>query len=534
MLVSLSLARKFPRLSKEKFLKLSSKEQTAYLDEYKKSSHRFLLKGNKETPEAAPEKKKGKKKGKKDKIRRLTRNEYNALSDKDRERYDATYTKNSHKMRFKKGGKKGKKDVSIDGRESKQEARQRRKELMSKVDTQRNVIHDDGAGVINRESVKALALIKPEHLHQGAANIENNRHEIRDLVEHQLRDKPELSQRGFAALRDMMHGGLLEDKSKEDDEDIIEGEFEELPNAPAVVDNEDDDVIEGEFEEIEEAPEKPKFSKERLKEFEKDGGKFKPRRGDDKPYINENGEKEYYDDGDPVTVGDMREIEYDEIRKSRAGDRKKSKSKKKRDRAHKDSKKQRDGHSLLNLVVKTAILGAGIGMLAMGAGPLGMIIGRGILELWSDMPSLSAANGLTDEDSDTVDEIITQTISYMRNMDLDDLKGQSTEMFTALSAARPDVDVFNIVYSAVLPLVEGRPSGRPGKNFFGKTFSDMETLAAATEHALQKAGILIEHERYSDDIDKSHHFYCRDRNKTVVALGMFEEHHLYHFAFVKG
>jgi len=60
----------------------------------------------------------------------------------------------------------------------------------------------------------------------------------------------------------------------------------------------------------------------------------------------------------------------------------------------------------------------------------------------------------------------------------------------------------------------------------------METLADATEQALQKAGVLIEHERYSDDIDKSHHFYCRDRKKTIVALGMFEQHQLYHFAFV--
>ena len=116
-------------------------------------------------------------------------------------------------------------------------------------------------------------------------------------------------------------------------------------------------------------------------------------------------------------------------------------------------------------------------------------------------------------------------------MDHDDLQSQSKDMFTAL-AASPNVDVYNIAFSSVLPWVSERPKGRPGKNFFGGTHSTRKQIAEAIAKALDDAKVLREHEQYHSDGDECDLFYCKDRNRTLIALGSHDLLGIYHVAFL--
>ena len=417
------------------------------------------------------------------KQRRLTRTEYDALGDKAKAKYDERFPKSRHKPRFK-GGKGIKQDVKISTKESRKERTQRSKEQVAEVDKQRKILTDDGAGVINRESVKALESIKPEHLKRAANNIDENRDEIHDVVDAKAKDKPHLFDRGLGAVRDLMQGDASH--AREDD-NRSEGDKETDPERQAT---------------------------------------------------DADGNPEFDADGKPITEGDKAndpelsddEEEEDEEEES---SKKKKKKKKKGGKGHKDKKKQRDGKAVLGFVVKAAILGAGVTMLAMGAGPLGMIVARGLLDTWEDFKGIAstAADGnmtLEEQNYNTVNEIITQTQSYLRNMDMDELHAQSKEMFKAI-ASSSSVDVYGTVFNAALPVVGERPKGVPGKNFYGHSNVDLKTLASRFEKALSSSGVLRTVDHDNDPNDESYVFYCKD---SIVAVGMNTEHGLYHVSFL--
>lgn len=417
------------------------------------------------------------------KSRRLTRNEYDGLSKKNKARYDAQFPKNRHRPKHK-ASKRVKGDFAHDARETKRQASARRKANQVEVDKQRNVIVDDGAGVINKESVKALGQIKSEHLHQAAANIDNNRDEAIDLVEKQLADKPNLKDRGLEALRDMMEGdGLLDGKHDEDDDER------------QAVDDEGQPLFDEDGQALSEKDKKAADSTNPHEDDESEDEEEKPKKDKGK------------------------------------------KKKKKHDRSHRDGKKQRDGKAILTTIVKYSLLAGAVGLIAVAAGPLSMVIARGMLDLYSDMRSLSAAAAAElekDQDErnyETINEVITQTVSYLRNMDMNDLHDQSKEMFAALASGK-NVDIYNTVFSAVLPLAGERPKGRVGKNFFGGSFVNMQALADAIDKALKREGVLHEHEYTKSDIDECHLFYCTDSRRTLVALGMNENLGIYHVAFL--
>lgn len=450
-------------------------KQKQYLKHYPRSKHRYLLsqkKDDKPTPEVQ-------------KRRRLTRNEYSGLNKKDKAKYDSQFPKNRHKFKHK-ASKRVKGDFAHDARETKRQAGTRRKADMVEVDKQRNVLVDDGAGVINKESVKALGQIKSEHLHQAAANIDNNRDEAHELIDIQLKDKPNLKERGLNALRDMMEGdGLLDGKHDAEEDDERQAT--------------DDDG-------------NPLF-------------------GEDGKALTEKQKKEQASESDDE---DEDEDEEDEPKPKK---KKGKKKKKKHDRAHRDGKKHRDGKALLTMIVKGALIVGAVGLIATAAGPLSMVIARGMLDLYSEMRSLSAAAAAElekdpdERNYDTIDEVITQTVSYLRNMDMNDLHDQSKEMFSAIASGK-NVDIYNVTFSAVLPLAGERPKGRVGKNFFGGSFANMQAIADAIDKALKREGVLHEHEYTKSDIDECHLFYCTDSRRTLVALGMNENLGIYHVAFL--
>ncbi len=403
------------------------------------------------------------------------------------------------------------------------------------------VIHDEGAGVINKESVNALAAIRPHHLQQASINIANNRDQIHDMIDHQFKGKEEALSTGLQAIRELINGDndrLLpgpDDKQAEDaedDDDVIEGEFEELDDS--------DTAEEGEPAEEEESDKDSKkakgiigkklssgrvVDKDLIKEYNKNNGVVRPKFGDKKPARDEDGNRIYDEDGKPMTVGDMRAQEYEEIAEH-LGSQSKYKSRKSSGRQHKDSRKVSRGNAVLNAIVKTALLSAGVGLLAVGAGPLALIVAQGLTNVWDSFGPMAAHAGSEDEDVATINEIITQTALYLQNMKTDDLMDNSKTMFKALSST--EVDLYKILLTAFLPYnYGGKPNGRVGKNFFGNSHSSIETLASVIREKLIEHKIKFKEEKIDTPDDRCFLFHCKHPNK-VIALGMLEQHGMYH------
>lgn len=501
MLVSLSLATPQKRLNKEAFLKLAKQAQKRYLETYPRSKHRYLLNGGKKAKIIGQPKNARLPKAEPAKLRKLSRTEFNALDDKGKKRYNERFPKSGHVPRFRTG----RKDMSkkrVDGKESRKDAGKRRAADMATVDKQRNTMHDEGAGTINKQSVMALSQIRPEQLKQGATNINNNRDEIHSLVDQEIQRRPNLFGRGLASVRDMMQGGLLDD-------DVIDGEFDEVEDDTQAVDADGSPLHDDEGKPI---------SKKQKRAAEDEAGPDPSLDPDDED-----------DEDKPRSKKKKRDLadEDDEDRKKR----KKKKKKKKK----KDEKKKRDGQAVLGAIAKFALLGAGVALLAIGAGPLGMVIGRGLLEMWTSIESTSASGvEKTQEelDHDTVEEILTQTTSYMKNMDLNDLHASSQHLFKAIASHVPNIDIYNECFSVLLPLVRDRPKGRPGKNFFGSSNTNIDTMADAIKRRLTELKVLDHFDHVDDEHDECFMFFCNDKQRTLVALGATNAHGLYHVAFL--
>lgn len=494
---------------------MSKKEQSKYLEQYPKSSHRFLLEG----------KKKGKSKAKAEpvKMRKLSRSAYDTLSKKQKAMYDEAFPKSKHKPRVPKGRKP--KDVKLDAKETRRQGQKRRKAHNDAAKNQHDVMHIEGAGTINRESVKALALIEPKHLQQAAGAIMDKRFDIAKDVTAAFSDKKELFANGISSLRSMMNGESAQKPKQE--EEAIDAEYEEI---------EDDEEAEG----AEDAPEvdpshwqdsdgntktfddgRP-VTKEAMSEFEKNRGRFKPRMGDNKLYVDENGEKQFFDDGTPMTVGERRELDYEDMAKMRAGSRSRA-------RPHRDGKKQRDGKAVLNTIIKYGILAAGVSLIAVAAGPMAAVVGRGMLDMWSDLHSLVALSA-SEKDEDTLQEVIKQVSSYIRNMDHEDLKEGSQDMFTAFASA--DVELFPQVLLALMPLTNGKPKGRPGSNITGNSMVSLERLVEAIEDRLKacKFAYVVEQENY---MEVSYYFHVRvHSSRNIFGIGMIPGTRHYHVIFM--
>ena len=72
-----------------------------------------------------------------------------------------------------------------------------------------------------------------------------------------------------------------------------------------------------------------------------------------------------------------------------------------------------------------------------------MIVGRGLMDMWDSMgpmQALSSSYEPSDEDVGTIDEIITQTVDYLRSMDLNDLESSTEVMFKAIAAINPSME----------------------------------------------------------------------------------------------
>ena len=390
--------------------------------------------------------------------------------------------------------------------------------------------------------MNALVAIRPHHLQQASINIINNRDQIHDMIDHQFKGKEEALSTGLQAVRELINGDndrLLpgpDDKQAEDaedaedDDDVIEGEFEEVEDSDTAEegkpaeDSKDNESIIGK-----------KLSSGRvvdeklIKEYTKNKGVVRPKFGDKKLARDEDGNHIYDEDGVPMTVGDMRAHEYEEIAEHLG-----SKSKYKRrssGRQHKDSRKVSRGNAVLSAIVKTALIGAGVGLLAVGAGPLALIVAQGLTHVWDSFGPMAAHAGSEDEDVATINEIITQTALYLQNMKTDDLMDNSKTMFKALSST--EVDMYKILLTEFLPYnFGGKPNGRVGKNFFGNSHSSIGELAAIIREKLNENNVIFREEKIDSPDDRCVLFHC-ERPHKIIALGMLERHSMYHVVFLE-
>ncbi len=245
------------------------------------------------------------------------------------------------------------------------------------VSEQVKIIKDEGAGIINKESVNALSKLEPYHLATGALKISENRADIRDTVIDTLKDKPEIATTGLEGIRERMRGeghGIGNEDEDEDDIDL-------------------DDV----------------------------------------------------DDPDSDLDDDMDDYEAYQNDKKKGPEDLKGKKDSKGKKGLKDKRKQGASNVILHHVVKIALLGAGVALLAAGAGPLAMIIGKGLSELWDGIGPMATAASLpdyepNDEDTDTINEIISQTVDYLRTLNTNDLEESTDMMFKAVASLNPAME----------------------------------------------------------------------------------------------
>lgn len=97
----------------------------------------------------------------------------------------------------------------------------------------------------------------------------------------------------------------------------------------------------------------------------------------------------------------------------------------------KDKFKQADGNAMLNLIIKASILSAGVGFMAIGAGPLAMIIGRTMLEIGTNFQGFASNK---DRDSQVVDQVIDLTVTFLRNAQAQDLNMMTVKKFKGFKA----------------------------------------------------------------------------------------------------
>lgn len=230
------------RISKKEFLALSIRQQKQYLELFPKSSYRFLLpragsnlekkekpkKEDKVKPfDSAPNKKTrqansgGADDGVEAKPKRIRRKSFDALDDKDKEEYLKKYPKSVHKKAFDalmakenpkllRGTLPGTSLVTIPvhggAQHSEKEARALRVQEHAQVEAQIQRLNKDGAAVINKHSIKAVAKIEPRDLKVASKAIDENRHQIIDVVGERIQENPKLFGRGLKALGKLFNG----------------------------------------------------------------------------------------------------------------------------------------------------------------------------------------------------------------------------------------------------------------------------------------------------------------------------------------
>lgn len=335
------------RISAKKFLELTDAGRHSYLKAFPLSRHRSLIKGSDSSPKV-PKLKEGKS---------YSAQEFLALSEKDQKAYIRRNPKTSHVVaepKVKRAAKKPKVNKS--------------KEVNAKRNSQRKQMEVAGIGSVTKNELSTLPAITSQHLTKAAANIEDRREEVKESIFHQLRDKPELREAGFAGIRRFLNGDKAFDHRELDEDE--DGDFD----------------------------------------FDFD---------EDEPEVKRKGH------------------------------------------GIADKYLQRDGKAVLNFIIKASLLTCGIALIAAGAGPLAAVIGRGILELSADFKGLAGSDV---DDSKTVDDVISSTVSYLRNVDDITLKEVTQKTFAAVAnddyeeySFELEVDDTNPVSNQILELL--RSSG---------------------------------------------------------------------------
>jgi hypothetical protein len=216
-------------LSKKEFLALSKKGQHSYLEQFPKSSHRFLLEkagSNLKKKDDKPSAKKSESKPKeepKGADKHLTvepRKKYSDKPDSEKEakadQLPAVIQRKEDREQKKKGENYptlirhniGGKSVSVfnPNTPSEKEVRAIRVQEHEQVKNEIAELNKDGSAVINPHSIKALQKIKPHQLAVASRDIDNNREQIINGIAERVQEHPKLFNRGLTAMDKVFQG----------------------------------------------------------------------------------------------------------------------------------------------------------------------------------------------------------------------------------------------------------------------------------------------------------------------------------------
>ncbi len=344
-------------------------------------------------------------------IKRLTRSKFDALNKEDQKAYLERYKTS----KFRRP-------------ESTKDKTRAKKRNPLTVTQQVKAVKAAGAGVINQESVNAMSRVTPQQLAAASITIKEKRNEILDEVEESLKDSPSLLVEGAEGLSELMRGeggegdgdNFPKPLGEEDDEDAdsvsdVDSDGDSDGGDP---DSDDDGDEDDDFDDDEEDA-----------DFDDEDDDFDFDDDEDDDYEDEDDD---YDD------------DYDDRRS-----RKSRKSNKSRNKGRgRNVTKRSAAKTLLFHLVKVAIVTAGISALAIGAGPIAMVVGRSMLDMWDaygqDMMGTASAGDdtatFTEDHRRILGEVLTQTSDFMRFMNKDDLEEGSKIMFKAIATINPQME----------------------------------------------------------------------------------------------
>lgn len=381
------------RMSRDQFLELSKANRRRYLERFPMSTHRKLMRGEKDL---VKEKEPKSKKAKPDPVtKKISQEEFERLSKKEQKEYKKKYPKDSFrgkkhfivkKQSATQARKKGPDGETImDGSEGLQETRNRRKLHNKALKQERSDAKQEIRHNVTREAVEALRNTKPEDMKKAARNMAANRTENINSIKDTLEKKDE-----YVSFKQSDIDSVKNRIRKEFEDEDSAWSHDDLKKAKKLADR----LKEGDTNKL------SKEERDTLDGLTEDRPNFPTKR------------EPFWKRDLKVLKGFVTGEELDPDGRSNA-------------------------MLALSVVSRYALLGAGIAVLAMGAAPAALHITRALFEQWDDFNSVAS-----DSDEDEVEDALSMAYDavqdHIANMDhaemLEDVAGVFKE-FTSVSSA---------------------------------------------------------------------------------------------------
>lgn len=433
---------KYSRLTKQQFQELSTKEQSRYLTQFPKSSHRKLVgKKSKKDAEVKRREKKTPAKvetpKKEQKIKKLSREEFDKLPLKKQKEYKKAFPKNSFKgkkhhaikkkniVERNKTGKDG--ETTLTGHPDKKNSKKaEQKALKNSRDKAKSELRHS----VTKESVDALKRSTPSDFKEAASNLKKNRLSNLRAIEDTLKSRPEhvsMSQQEINKVeRD------LKRKTDKDEPDLDDDTTKKAKDLISSV-----------------KPDKPVELTDEQRKVLEDVNDGKPSK-----------KERFWQKDLKVLKGFITGEELEPDGRSNA-------------------------MLMLGVVARYALIAGGISAIAMGAGPAGLHIAQSLFSQW-DSFNTSASDG--EEDSDEEQEENQELIGIA---------------YDAVADYLQNVDHEEFVESIDSTFLEFRSKSSANPYFLSLILKDLELLEDCCQISDKGALILSDVERVMERLQPS-------------------------------